>query len=116
MTNPLLPPNLERFVELSSTREQVASANIANLNTPGYHAKEANFSALLVSAADEAEGPTPVRIHDQAGLLERADGNNVDADREGILLAKAQLEYSLGVQLIKGQFHQELSAINGGGN
>ena len=47
--------------------------------------------------------------------MERADGNNVDLDREGMLLAQTQLQHEMGVQLIKHHFHNLLSAINGGG-
>ena len=114
MSNTLLPANLERYLELNSMREQVAASNIANIDTPGYHAKEANFASFLVSEDDDSED-SPVRVREQAGLLERADGNNVDEDREGSLLAKAQLEYQLGIQLVRGTFHEELSAISGGG-
>ena len=46
--------------------------------------------------------------------MERPDGNNVSLDREGLLLAKTQLQYQLAIQLVKGEFHQMLSAINGG--
>jgi flagellar basal-body rod protein FlgB len=38
----------------------------------------------------------------------------VSLDREGLLMAETQLRYQLGIQLVKGQFHQMLSAINGG--
>ena len=48
------------------------------------------------------------------GLLERPDGNNVDLDRENLLLARTQLQYQMGTQLVKARFHQLLSAINGG--
>ena len=48
------------------------------------------------------------------GLLERPDGNNVNLDRESLLLAQTQLQYQMGIQLVKSQFHQLLSAINGG--
>jgi flagellar basal-body rod protein FlgB len=47
--------------------------------------------------------------------MERPDGNNVDIDREGMLMAETQLQYQVGVQLIKHQFHEILSAISGGG-
>ena len=46
------------------------------------------------------------------GLVARPDGNNVSMDREGMELAKAQLRFKLGVQLIKGEFSQVLSAIH----
>jgi flagellar basal-body rod protein FlgB len=48
------------------------------------------------------------------GLPERPDGNNVNIDRESMLLGQTQLQYQLGVELIKSQFHDLLSAIKEG--
>jgi flagellar basal-body rod protein FlgB len=47
--------------------------------------------------------------------MERPDGNNVSLDHEGLMLARTQLQYQLAIQLIQNHFHQQLSAINGGG-
>jgi flagellar basal-body rod protein FlgB len=49
-----------------------------------------------------------------AGLPERPDGNNVNIDRESLLLSQTQLQYQMGVQLIKSQFHTLLTAIKEG--
>jgi flagellar basal-body rod protein FlgB len=46
--------------------------------------------------------------------MERPDGNNVNLDREGMLMSETQLQYQMGVQLIKRQFHSIMSAISGG--
>jgi flagellar basal-body rod protein FlgB len=48
------------------------------------------------------------------GLPERPDGNNVNVDRESMLLAQTQLQYQMGVQLIKSEFHRLLTAIKDG--
>jgi flagellar basal-body rod protein FlgB len=53
-------------------------------------------------------------VQEVPGLMERPDGNNVSLDREGLLMSETQLQYQIGIQLIKRQFHQILSAINGG--
>jgi flagellar basal-body rod protein FlgB len=39
----------------------------------------------------------------------------VNLDREGLLMSETQLQYQIGIQLVKQQFHEILSAINGGG-
>ncbi len=113
MTGSLLPINMERFVQMTAQREQVVAANMANVDTPGYHAKDVSFAQTLLRASDN-DAELPVQVRDEQGLMDRPDGNNVDLDREGLLLAKAQMQYGMGIQLIKDQFHQELSAINGG--
>ena len=116
MSTSLLPVNMERFLEMTSQREQVVAANMANVDTPGYHAKDVSFEQTLLTANNgDALSTLPVSIRDEKGLIDRPDGNNVDLDHESLQLAKSQLQYGLGVQLIKSTFHEELSAINGGG-
>jgi flagellar basal-body rod protein FlgB len=61
----------------------------------------------------EAAQLLPV-IRQVPNLIERPDGNNVSLDREGLLMGETQLQYQIGIQLVKGEFHQILSAINGG--
>lgn len=111
----LIPASLERFLEVTSDREQTISANMANVDTPGYHTKDVNFKQALARVSDTDGGMqlTPV-VNNVRGLLERPDGNNVDLDRESLLLAKTQLQYQMGTQMVKSRFHQLLSAINGG--
>jgi flagellar basal-body rod protein FlgB len=107
--------SLERFLQITSNREQTIAANMANVDTPGYRTKDVNFKQAMMTASNGADGAefTPV-VSKVNGLLERPDGNNVNLDRESLLLAQSQLQYSMGVQLVKSSFHQLLSAINGG--
>jgi flagellar basal-body rod protein FlgB len=114
---------LESYLKLTTTREEAISANMANVDTPGYHTRDINFEGELSHAMNRAsmlsndgsEGPemSPV-VQNVPGLIERADGNNVSLDREGLLMSETQLQYQIGVQLVKHQFHQIMSAISGG--
>lgn len=110
---------LENYLTVTLAREKTISTNIANVDTPGYHTQDINFQAELAramySSPSSADGPQVVPVaHEVPGLLERPDGNNVDIDHEGIVMAETQLQYQLGIALIKDQFHQILSAISGG--
>ena len=113
---------LESFLRLTSVREKTISANMANVDTPGYRTRDIDFQAELGRAMSAGTGyerntAGPMRmepvVREVPGLVERADGNNVDLDREALVLSEVQLQYQLGIQLIKDQFHQILSAING---
>ena len=42
------------------------------------------------------------------------NGNNVSVDRESMLLAQTQLQFQLGVQLVKSQMQMVLTAIKEG--
>jgi flagellar basal-body rod protein FlgB len=115
---------LETYLKLTTSREQAISANMANVDTPGYRTLDIDFEGELKKAMNGPSSQSedglvsaqmsPV-VREVQGLMERPDGNNVNLDREGLLLAKTQLQYQIGVQLVKHQFHQILSAINGGG-
>ena len=114
---------LESYLRLTTSREQAISANMANVDTPGYHTRDINFDGELQKAmsgvlSQSDDGIATVQmnpvVQEVPGLLERPDGNNVNLDREGLLMSETQLQYQIGVQLIKHQFHQMLSAINGG--
>jgi flagellar basal-body rod protein FlgB len=121
-TTPLMS-TLESYLKLTTIREQAISSNMANIDTPGYHTRDINFegelnramTGVLSQSQGGGEGLqlTPV-ARDVQGLMERPDGNNVSLDREGLLMSQTQLQYQIGVQLVKHQFHQMLSAINGG--
>ncbi len=114
-TMPLLS-QLEHFLSITNKRETVITANMANIDTPGYKTQDIDFQQALTEAMQHADGPSAhVNVRKVRGLLERPDGNNVDVDRESLLLSETQLQYQLGSQLIKAQFHQLLSAINSGG-
>ena len=121
-TSPLIS-TLESYLRLTTSREQAISANMANVDTPGYRTRDINFSGELKRAmsgvlSESEDGISTAQmnpvVQDVPGLLERPDGNNVNLDREGLLMAETQLQYQIGVQLIKHQFHQVLTAITGG--
>jgi flagellar basal-body rod protein FlgB len=122
-TGPPMMAMLENYLKLSASREQAISANMANIDTPGYRTRDINLESefnkvmrgAMRSSEDDAEPVqlTPV-YHLVQGLMERPDGNNVSLDHEALMLAKTQLQYQLAIQLIQNHFHQTLSAINGG--
>ena len=103
---------LSGYLKVASDRQQVITANMANVDTPGYHTRDINFQQAMRSVMNPGGQPeletTSLEI---PGLPERPDGNNVNVDRESMLLSETQLQYQMGVQLIKEQFHTLLTAI-----
>jgi flagellar basal-body rod protein FlgB len=114
---------LETYLKLAATRIKTISANMANVDTPGYRTRDINFESELNRAMSEpaiemADGTGTAQmlpvIRQVQGLMERPDGNNVSLDREALQMAETQLRYQLGIQLLKRHFHQILNAVNGG--
>jgi flagellar basal-body rod protein FlgB len=121
---------LEKALDLSTRRHQLISANIANVDTPGYRTKDIDFAAALKQASESPESQTlgsllglaggldqmkqdPEVIETQ-GLAIRNDGNNVNADREMANLAENSLQYTLATQLLGREFSLIRSAIREG--
>ena len=111
-TTPLLQM-LQGYMKVTSDRQQLITANIANVDTPGYHTRDIDFRAAMQEVAERGGDnvsfePASMEI---SSLPERPDGNNVDIDREGMMLSEAQLQHQMGVQLVKSEFHRLLTAI-----
>jgi flagellar basal-body rod protein FlgB len=113
-TTPMLQL-LQGYLKVTTDRQQLVASNMANIDTPGYHTKDINFQAAMQKVMSEGDSArlTPAS-QEVEGLPERSDGNNVNVDRESLLLAQTQLQYQMGVQLIKAEFHRLLIAIKEG--
>ena len=113
-TTPLMQL-LQGYLKVTSDRQQLIASNIANVDTPGYHTKDINFQSAMRQVSDENNDVQLMPASSEVeGLPERPDGNNVNVDRESLLLGEAQLQYQMGVQLIKAEFHRLLIAIKEG--
>jgi flagellar basal-body rod protein FlgB len=110
---------LERALDQSAFRHQILSTNLANVDTPGYHTRDARtFAGEIEQAMAEDTPGTPTLMTPAAfeirGLNERPDGNNVSVERESLLLAQNQLRFEVAVAFLKAEFHRLSNAINGG--
>jgi flagellar basal-body rod protein FlgB len=108
---------IQKAMDLRLDRHAVLSSNIANSDTPGFHAKELDFSGELQRALgahgelektntlhmDLTSRETAHLVEDDTGAM-GADGNNVDLDLEMGKMGENSREYAnaatwLGVQL-----------------
>jgi len=106
---------LQSYLKVVSDRQQLIASNMANVDTPGYHTKDLDFQSSLRRAMNDGNGMQMEPVSQELqGLPERPDGNNVNIDRESMLLSQTQLQNQLGVALVKGAFHQLLTAIKEG--
>lgn len=102
--------HLERYLDLLSARQKLVASNVANIDTPGYRAKDIDFQFEYMSLADGAQ---PQAI-DVPGLVTKNDGNNVSLDREARLLAENALRFNMASQLLKGELRTIRKAIDEG--
>ncbi len=115
---------LGKYLDLTSDQMKLTAGNMANVDTPGYKTQGFDFSKALAEAmnygpVDDAglagSGASHVKVAGVAGLVSRPDGNDVSMDREGLDLAKEQLQFRAGIELLKHQFSGMMSAIHADG-
>lgn len=121
-------------LNLLTKRENILAANIANADTPGYRARDIDFSKQLQQAMTtyaQGKGDLSVartsakhlsgsrlsfhddllyRIPDQP----RADDNTVDMDRERVNFLDNTVKHQVSITSLNAQFKNMMSAINQG--
>ena len=126
-------PLLEKAMNLRSTRHNVLSANVANMDTPNYKAFEVHVEEALQAQNENPRrlrmkqthaGHMPLRSHSRDGLILqskksanlnlRADGNTVDVDETMGKMAENTIKFKTAAQLISRKFKGLKNVIGGG--
>jgi flagellar basal-body rod protein FlgB len=126
---------LRKALDGAALRHQAIAENVANADTPGYKRTDVDFATTLKAALGEAPGggitlarTRPGHLAGQRGGLgevrpalfrtsdttARADGNNVDPDREMASLAENTLLYGALTQVLGRRLAMLRSAVNEG--
>lgn len=128
---------LRKALDGAALRHQAIAENIANADTPGYKRVDVDFASALKAALGEQVSPgrgvalartNPAHLAGRSGGLgeirpavlrtndtaTRADGNNVDPDREMSLLAENTMLYNALTQVLGRRLAMLRSAINEG--
>jgi len=111
---------LGRLIDATEVRHRVISNNLANVNTPNYQRMDIEFEQQLakeLARPSDPRGHTSIRAQPELiltpGLTARADGNNVDIDREIGQLNKNAMMQQTYVQLLSTYLEQMKLAIQG---
>jgi flagellar basal-body rod protein FlgB len=117
---------LGRQMNRAVAKQAVAAGNLANIDTPGFRAREASFGELLdgeIRKLDLAttharqlpglgdNGPANREVQ---GLQSRRDGNNVQLDRELLTMTRASGEFAAAQAALSAKFRLIRFAINEG--
>ena len=116
---------LRRQMTIAVAKQVASSGNLANVDTPGYKAKEVTFSDALKSKLAPATNSTfpsgrsassaiDIATKDAEGLPARRDGNNVSLDRELLNMGKAAGDFSAAQTALAAKFRLVRYAINEG--
>lgn len=118
-------------LQVRNQRMEVISGNLANANTPGYKARDIDFSQAMKSAQSSQTSSNMVKTHEQhmsSGSRMQADidfriptqpdtgdGNNVDVQVERNAFLEAGMRYQAGLTLLDGKFKSMKKALSSGG-
>jgi len=122
---------IDHYMTRLATRQTVLASNLANIDTPGFKAKDVSFHFTLdeLLSLDQAHtspsrldrggeewGFLPIRhdVFEVNGLSARADGNTVNLDTELLKLGETAFGYSMMVQLLRAKLRTIASSINEG--
>jgi flagellar basal-body rod protein FlgB len=116
---------LRRQMTIAVAKQVASAGNLANIDTPGYKAKEVTFSDALKSKLTPANSTFPgarqaaaaaVDIGEKEvdGLPARRDGNNVQLDRELLAMGRAAGDFSAAQTALAAKFRLVRYAINEG--
>jgi len=119
---------LRRQMTIAVAKQVVAAGNLANVDTPGFRAREVDFDraldASLANGALALEATDPAHIapaqaggvatRDASGLAARRDGNTVQLDRELLAMTEAAGEFAKAQTALAAKFRLVRYAISEG--
>jgi len=123
-------PVLQEVLSFSQARHAVLAGNIANVDTPGYQARDLSvddFQARLKQAIDDRDEPTlgspgeaafapqplMAEVAKSSRSILRHDMGNVDMESQVTEMVKNHMQHNLALTILSDQFRQLQSAIRG---
>lgn len=125
---------LEQSLNFRLQRHNITTANIANAETPDYHAKKIDFEEALSRAIDlegmgsemspdknhiglgtGSIGRSRVDVYENPDINLANDKNTVDVEKEMATLAENTILYKAAIELINKKLAQTRYAITEGG-
>ena len=110
---------LSRALTFHQKRHEILASNVANVETPGYRARDLEFKDALASAfeagGDDETAPTisEARLIDRPSGSTRPDGNTVDIDMEMARLAYNRSSYTTYAEILARRLGGLRRAIDG---
>ncbi|UKA59529.1 flagellar basal body rod protein FlgB [Arthrobacter sp. FW306-2-2C-D06B] len=86
-----------------SLRQRTIANNIANINTPNYHAKRVQFEDALAASVSAGDGHTAATVTTSQEPTQ-LNGNNVNLDTETLSNVDTVLRYQFASRAIGEQF------------
>lgn len=93
-----------------SERQRAIADNIANVNTPNYHAKRVQFEDALAKSVEHGSGTAKISTADSLEPT-RLDGNNVNLDTETLSNIDTVLRFQFASRMVDNEFTAARTAM-----
>ena len=103
--------SLEKYLDVTASRQKLVASNIANADTPGYRTLDLDFQSEFQAYA---QGGSAMHPQEVTGIRIKNNGNSVNLDREARLLSENSIRFSAVTNLLRSRFQILKSAINEG--
>ena len=112
---------------LRSKRSEILASNLANADTPGYKARDIDFSSALKQEMQNGVYvettnnrhiqpdmlPTPAQLLYRTPMQPTLDGNTVDTEQEHIAFSQNAIEYQVSLKFLNDKIGGLRKAIRG---
>lgn len=106
---------MAKIMSMSTKRHAVHAANIANINTPNYKAKELRFEDSFRNALNSQGASAALDTESEiveSSAPEKADGNSVHLENEYNIMQKNQMMFNIYAQILKHEMKNIQYAIS----
>ena len=120
--------NLEKGLSYATTKNKAIAQNIANVDTPGYKAKDVSFKEIFDNTRnmsipsyksdakhyDFSISPQGSGAYSKDHLRARVNGNGVNMDAEQAKLAENTIYYNALIERVSSKYNTLNTVIKGG--
>jgi flagellar basal-body rod protein FlgB len=96
---------IKKVLDYSAARQRVIANNIANVETPGFKAKDVSFEEEFMNAlkSNDVERALEIQpsVYETDNISLRNDGNNVDLEKEVVSLEKNRSTFDIFGEILK---------------
>nr|WP_211075191.1 flagellar basal body protein [Pantoea sp. Ap-870] len=100
-------------LQLRLSRAELLTANLANVDTPNYQAKDIDFAAEMQRSLQKSSFTSSPEIQYRVPYQPASDGNTVALDVEQAEFSKNSLDYQTSLQFLSSKFIGLKQAIEG---
>ena len=100
-------------LQLRLSRAELLTANLANVDTPNYQAKDIDFAAEMQRSLQKSSFTYSPEIQYRVPYQPASDGNTVALDVEQAEFSKNSLDYQTSLQFLSSKFIGLKQAIEG---